>query len=408
MSWYEVFRLALDAIWAHKLRSFLTLLGIIIGVASVTAVATVIEGFSGYVNEKVAVYGTGALTVEKAAFQGFADFEKFLRAIQRNPDLTTEDMRALRERLTLADEVAAQDGSAADVRYGNTVVAMVGIQGVTANFNDLSTVELAQGRVISPFDEENRRAVCVLGADIAKELFPRGDAIGKTVKLGRDPYEVIGVAKPLGTFLGQSQDNYVQIPLSTFHKVYGERRSLTLYVRPRRGVPTELVEDEIRAILRTRHHLSPREEDDFSITSDPATQGIFTTLLATVSAVVLPITGISLVVGGIVIMNIMLVSVTERTREIGIRKSLGARRRDILRQFLAESALLSLIGGIIGLVLAYLVMLVVSHFSGLPVALPLWAVAVALVVSGSVGLFFGIYPASKAARLDPIQALRAD
>ncbi len=408
MSWYEVFRLALDAIWAHKLRSFLTLLGIIIGVASVTAVATVIEGFSEYVNEKVAVYGTGALTVEKAAFQGFADFEKFLRALQRNPDLTTEDLRALRERLTLADEVAAQDGSAADVRYGNTVVPTVGIQGVTANFNDLSTVELAQGRVISPFDEEHRRAVCVLGADVAKELFPRGDAIGKTVKLGRDPYEVIGVAKPLGTFLGQSQDNYVQIPLSTFHKAYGEQRSLTLYVRPRRGVPTELVEDEIRAILRTRHHLSPSEEDDFSITSDPATQGIFTTLLATVSAVVLPITGISLVVGGIVIMNIMLVSVTERTREIGIRKSLGARRRDILRQFLAESALLSLIGGIIGLVLAYLVMLVVSHFSGLPVALPFWAVALALVVSGSVGLFFGIYPASKAARLDPIQALRAD
>ncbi|MGQ9897220.1 MAG: ABC transporter permease [Acidobacteriota bacterium] len=408
MNWYEVFRLALDAIWAHKLRSFLTLLGIIIGVASITAVATVIEGFSKYVNEKVAVYGTGALTIEKAAFQGFADFEKFLRAIQRNPDLTTEDLQVLREQLTLADEVAAQDGSADDVRYGNMVITMVAIQGVTPNFNDLSTVELAQGRVIGPFDEENRRAVCILGADIAKELFPQSDAIGKTVKLGRNPYEVIGVAKPLGTFLGQSQDNYVQIPLSTFHKVYGERRSLTLYVRPRRGVPSELVEDEIRALLRMRHHLSPREEDDFSITSDPATQGVFTTLLATVSAVVLPITSISLVVGGIVIMNIMLVSVTERTREIGIRKSLGARRRDILRQFLAESALLSLIGGTVGLILAYLVMLVVSHFSGLPVALPLWAVALALVVSGSVGLFFGIYPASKAARLDPIQALRAD
>lgn len=408
MSWYEVLRLALDAIWAHKLRSFLTLLGIIIGVASVTAVATVIEGFSEYVTEKVAIYGSGALTVEKAAFQGFADFEKFLRAVQRNPDLTTDDLRALREELTLADEVAAQDGSATDVRYGNTVVPLVGIQGVTANFNDVSTIELAQGRVISPFDEDHHRAVCVLGADVAKELFPRGDAIGKTVKLGRDPYEVIGVAKPLGTFLGQSQDNYVQIPLTTFHKVYGERRSLTLYVRPRRGVPSELVADEIRTILRTRHHLSPRDEDDFSITSDPATQGIFTTLLAIVSAIVLPITSISLIVGGIVIMNIMLVSVTERTREIGIRKSLGARRRDILRQFLAESALLSLIGGIIGLVLAYLVMLVVAHFSGLPVTLPFWAVAMALIVSGSVGLFFGIYPASKAARLDPIQALRAE
>jgi putative ABC transport system permease protein len=409
MSWIETIRLAIEAIRAHKLRSFLTLLGIIIGVFSVTAVATVIEGFSGYVNEKIAAYGSGAFQVEKASFQGFGNFEKFLKAIQKNPDLTIEDMYALREKVTLAEQVGAQDGSARTIRFGGNELGNVGIQGVTSNFPSFSTLEPDTGTFFSDFDEENRRTVVFLGADVAKSLFPDGGAVGKQIKLGNDPFTVIGVAKPLGSFLGQSQDNFAQIPLSTFQKLFGkQQRSLTLYVKPRKSAASESVEDQVRLALRARHRLDFNAEDDFSITTDQATQGFFGTLTATIGAVVLPITGISLVVGGIVVMNIMLVSVTERTREIGIRKALGARRRDILRQFLAESVLLSLTGGFIGLISAYSIMKLVSWLWGLPVALPIWAVLAAMGVSSSVGLFFGIYPANKAAKLDPIQALRAD
>jgi putative ABC transport system permease protein len=409
MSWIETLRLAYEAIRAHKLRSFLTLLGIIIGVASVTAVATVIEGFSGYVNEKVAAYGAGAFQVEKASFQGFGNFEKFLKAIQKNPDLTIEDMYALRERVTLAEQIGAQDGSARTLRVAGNELGNVGIQGVTANFPSFSTLEPATGNFFTDFDEERRAAVVFLGSDVAKSLFPDGNAVGQQIKIGNDPFQVVGVAKPLGTFLGQSQDNFAQIPLSTFQKLFGkQQRSLTLYVKPKKSAASESVEDQVRLALRARHKLDFNDDDDFSITTDQATQGFFGTLTATISAVVLPITGISLVVGGIVIMNIMLVSVTERTREIGIRKSLGARRRDILRQFLAESVLLSLVGGLIGLTFAYSVMKLISALTSLPVALPIWAVLAAVAVSSSVGLFFGIYPANKAAKLDPIQALRAD
>lgn len=408
MNWIESLRIAWDAIQSNKLRSFLTLLGVIIGVAVVTLVATVIEGANVYVSQSISSLGTGALRIEKASFQGFGNFDKFLKAFNRNPDLKLDDMRALSEQLTDVVAVGAQDGTSAPVRYGNTELTGVGVQGVTPNFELLSKIDVETGRYFLPFDEANRRPVCFLGQDIVKGLFPTGNPVGREIRVGNSLYTVIGVSRSLGAFLGQSQDNFIQVPLSSYLKQFGARRSLILYVKPEPKADPLKIEDQMRVVMRTRHHLALSEEDDFSIVNDEATQAFLNSITGAVAAVALPITSISLVVGGIVIMNIMLVSVTERTREIGIRKSMGARRRDILAQFLAESILLSGFGGMSGVVLAFVLVEGLSFYLGIPVHMPAWAVLTALTVSIAVGLFFGIFPANRAAKLDPIQALRSE
>jgi putative ABC transport system permease protein len=406
----EAAKIAIASILAHKLRSFLTLLGVIIGVAVVTAVATVIEGANVYIKEKIATLGQGVFTVQKASVTSFGDFQKFLEAFRKNPDLTVDDLIALREQVTLAEQIGAQDGGSQTVKFGSTEVESVGVQGVTSNTILLSNVEVAQGRYISDFDDANRRDIVFLGSEVAEGLFPNADPIGKEVKIGRDVYTVIGVAKKLGSVLGQSQDNFVHLPLMTFFKAFGKRSSPTfrLVVRSREGVPAEKVQDQVRVAMRNRHKLNYNQPDDFSIATDEVTEQFFGAITGTVAAVAFPVVGISLVIGGIVIMNIMLATVTERTREIGIRKSLGATRRDILVQFLIESAMLSGLGGLIGLLVAVTLMTIVGRFAPVPVAIPLWAPVIAITVSTLVGIFFGMYPANRAARLDPITALRAD
>ena len=405
---YEAAKIALTSILSHKLRSFLTLLGVIIGVAVVTAVATVIEGANVYIAEKIATLGSGVFRVQKASPTGFGNFEKFLEALRKNPDLHIDDLVALREGTSLASYVGAQDGSSQPIRYSNVQLDGIGVQGVTANLISLSNIEVEQGRYFTDFDDQDRRHVVFLGAEVAKGLFPAEDPLGKEIRIGREVFTVIGVAKVLGAVFGQSQDNFVQIPLSTFLKQFGQRRSLTFIVRAHDGVPSQAVQDQVRVILRSRHKLNFNQPDDFSIITDEVTQQLFGQITGTVAAVAFPVVGISLVIGGIVIMNIMLATVTERTREIGIRKSLGATRRDILVQFLVESVMLSALGGIIGLLLAIVVMTIVGKFAPVPVAVPFWAPATAITVSTMVGLFFGIYPARRAAKLDPIVALRAD
>lgn len=403
----EAAAIAISSILSHKLRAFLTLLGVIIGVFVVTAVATVIEGANVYIKEKIATLGTGVFRVQKASMT-FGNFEQFQEAYRKNPDLKMEDLYALREIVSLAEQIGAQDGGARPIKYGNNAVEGVGIQGVTPNLIYLTNVEVVQGRYISDVDEESRRSVAYIGAEVATKLFPTEDPIGKVIKIGSNEYTVIGVAKALGTVLGFSQDNFVHIPMSNYLKVFGSRRSLTFVIRAREGTPIAAVEDQVRLALRTRHKRDYNQPDDFAITSDETTEQTLGTITKTVASVAFPVVGISLVIGGIVIMNIMLATVTERTREIGIRKSLGATRRDILVQFLVESAMLSMMGGILGLLMAIVVMTILGKFVPVPVAIPFYAPIIAIGVSTLTGLFFGIYPANRAAKLDPITALRAD
>jgi putative ABC transport system permease protein len=404
----EAAKIAAGSIWANKLRSFLTLLGVIIGVSVVIAVATVIEGANVYVDEKLADLGSGNFVVQKASITGFGNFEKFLEAMRKNPDIEMDDVEALRRDATLAAYVGAQDGTAADAKHENQAVERIGLQGVTPDIIYMSQIDVASGRYFSEFDEESRRPVAFVGSEIATALYPGQDPVGKEIRIDGRPFTVIGVAASMGSVLGQSQDNFINIPLSTFLKVYGGRRSLTLTIKARDGVPIERVQDQVRTILRARHQLTFDKADDFAIVNDEAIQNLFGQIIGIISAVTIPITLISLVVGGIVIMNIMLVVVTERTREIGIRKSLGARRKDILLQFLVESTILSGIGGAIGIVIGYIISKGLSYFLPIPVALPVMWSIIAVTLSAAVGLFFGIYPANRAAKLDPITALRAD
>jgi putative ABC transport system permease protein len=401
--------MAVAAIRANALRSSLTLLGVAIGVAVVIAVATVLQGADKYVQEKLASLGSGVFSVQKASIAGMGDFDKFLEAMRKNPDLTEPDYRAVLAGATLAGHVGAQDGVSGQVAFGSQALDGVSIQGVTPSMQFLSSVEIAGGRYVSDFDDDNRRTSVVLGADVAGALFGQAvDPVGHEVKIDGRPFKVVGVAKAMGSVLGRSQDNFVILPLQTFAKVYGDNRSLTITVKAGSGATSAAVQDQARVALRSRHHVAVGAPDDFAILTDEATEGFFGQILTVVSGIAIPITLISLVVGGIVVMNIMLVTVTERTREIGIRKSLGARRRDILMQFLFESTFLSAAGGAAGVAAGFAFTKALALVVPIPVGFPFVWSALALVLSAGVGLFFGTYPASTASKLDPIEALRSE
>jgi putative ABC transport system permease protein len=408
MSFSELLQVALTALKRNKLRSFLTLLGVIIGVFVVIAVATVIAGANVYVEEKLASLGSGVFFVSKASVTSFGDFDKFLEAMRKNPDLTMDDVEALKAEVPSAQYVGAVDGRSGDVRAGDQLNEQVGIQGCTQTMVYMSQAEPNEGRYVGQLDEENHRMVAFLGSEVAGKLFPNVDPLGKEVRVEGLPFTVIGVSKTIGTVLGQSQDNFVILPLATYLKVYGSRRSITIFVKGWPGTTMVGVQDDVRTVLRARHQLTFDRKDDFAIVNDEAIESLFGQITGIVAAIAIPITLISMVVGGIVIMNIMLVVVTERTREIGIRKSLGARRRDIMLQFLVESMILSGSGGMLGVVLAFALVKGISYVFPIPAALPVFWSLASVLLSAGVGLFFGIYPAMKASRLDPITALRAE
>lgn len=408
MNLIEANKLALDAIWANKLRSFLTLLGVIFGVATVIVVVSLIEGFNKYIDEKIADIGTNAFRIQRFSIDDFASVKAYEDALKHNKRIEIDDLRVLRERGGIISQVGAKVYSQSEVKHEGTSLYEVTITGVTSNLIDIDRIDVAQGRYFTQGEEDHNRFVCFIGADVANKLFPTSSALEQTIKLDGRPFRIIGIAKSLGSVFGQSRDKFVSIPLTTFLNVYGSKRSLLISITSTNETTYQAAIDEARVVMRARRKLSPNEKDNFGVLTPSAVNNLREKIFGTIQVAAVGVTSIALVVGAIVIMNIMLVSVTERTREIGIRKSLGARRWDIMKQFLAESTILSLFGGAIGVFIAYLLSLLVSTLTPIPTSLPLFAVFLALGVSGGIGIISGAYPAWRASRLDPIVALRAE
>ncbi len=408
MSFWEVLKLAAASLRSHKLRSFLTLLGVIFGVATVVVVVALIEGFNAYVDEKIANLGTNAFSIQKFSIEDFSSVESINAARRRNKDVTIEDLEDLKAHGGLIRDAGGKAGTLADIKYGSTSLLNVQINATTPNIAEIENVEEKAGRYFVDTEEENRKFVCFIGSEVAEKLFPAEDPVGKTIKIDNRQYRVVGVGKELGSAFGQTRDMYVSVPLSTFLSVFGKRRSISISVTSFSRETYEDAIEEARTVIRVRRKLEPSEPDNFGIVTPAAINGLRDKIFGTVQIAAIGVTSIALVVGGIVIMNIMLVTVTERRKEIGLRKSVGARRSDIVKQFLVESVALALVGGATGVLIAYTIAKLIAVLSSIPTALPLLWVTIALVASTGVGLVSGVYPAWKAARLNPIEALRAE
>ncbi len=395
---------ALETMRAHKLRSFLMLLGIILSVTTLIAVVALVEGVNRYVADAIGTIGANVFVVNRT---GIITNEKdWLKAMRRNKFVTWEDYEALRDNLKLPRAVGAQTGRLGKVRSGDELMEDVSVRGVTANIGDMGVEEPQSGRYISDTDNEHRSPVTMIGADLANRLFPSVDPLGHQLLIDGRPFQVVGVAKPLGSTFGQSQDNFAYVPIQTFLKIYGSNRSIAVNVQARSAQWMPATQDEARALMRARRHLAPNEDDSFGIIASETVMALWRSLTGAIARAMIGFVSVFLVIGGIVIMNVMLASVTERTREIGIRKSVGARRSDILMQFLVEASVMSAMGGALGILVAFGLSLLIRTTTSVPMAVPLGAVIIALSLSTGVGLFFGIYPARKAAKLDPIEALR--
>ncbi len=406
MHFAEGILIALDALWANKLRTILTLLGNIVGVTSVIAVVSIIDGMNAYIRTEVASEGSGVFSVQQVnTLDILSDFDKFLKSLH-NPEITLSDLQFLKERVTLAEYMDANESTSAQVRHERRYISSVTIQGRSENYPMLGRYELKDGRHFFSQEVAHAAQVAVIGFDVADRMYPGVDPIGKQIKIAGVSHQIIGVLEKRAGMLGGNPNLMVIIPITAFERIFGAHRSITISIKSTNlDHITDCVE-QTRLAMRIRRHLGPKREDNFAIITSDNLIRIWEGISTGIFAALVGIVSISLVVGGIVIMNIMLVSVTERTREIGIRKAMGATRLNVLWQFLVESITLSAVGGIIGIVLGFAAAAAVAYFSPLPYAIKAWAILLGLGVTVAVGVFFGIYPAMQAARLDPIEALR--
>jgi putative ABC transport system permease protein len=407
-SFWESAKVALDSLRANKLRSFLTLLGVILATTTLIAVMSVINGMDRYIADTVSDMGADGYRVVRMAFLGDFDPKKFVEYQKKNPQLSPEEFEFLRANVRYSREIGMTSGRGGKVTYKGDTMDGIGVQGGSPNYGILTNTQIAAGRMFNEIDNSKRMSVVVIGWDIADRFFAGADPVGKSVTVDGRPYEVVGVAKAKGSVFGQSQDAFVLMPIETYFKVYSARRGINYAGLALDRTYQERAQDEVRVLLRAYRHLGPKSDDTFAVLSSDSLVQAWDRLTGAIAATALAVVSVFMVVGGVVIMNIMLAVVTERTREIGIRKSLGARRKDILNQFLVESAMLSGLGGLIGVLVAWTVAVIVRTSTPIPMSMPFSAVAISVGMSAMVGLFFGIYPARQAAKLDPIEALRAE
>ncbi len=402
----ESANLALRAIWSNKLRSFMTVLGNIVAVTSIVTVVTLIQGMNALVSTTiVSEVGADSFTIQRQPPIRNEDDEERTR---NNPELTLEEADAIRSFGSSIQAVMAQAQERAAVSYRATELDSVSVQGVTRDFGAFTTFTAERGRLMSPVEVERSRPVSLIGWDTADRLFGQSDPLGKAIRVAGVPFTVVGVSAKKGSFLGNTQDNFVVIPLGAHQKLFGSRQSLQLTVKPSSPAVLATAMDEATVALRVARHLKPAEADTFGVFTADTFLDLYRRATTGIFAVLVGVVALSLVVGGIVIMNIMLMVVSERTREIGLRKALGARRADIMSQVLTESVTLSLVGGMVGIGLGFVIALGISAVTPLPARLEPWSVLLGLGITAGVGLFFGLYPASRAARLEPIEALRRE
>ncbi|HSE42702.1 MAG TPA: ABC transporter permease [Acidobacteriota bacterium] len=412
MGFFEILRLVLGTFRTNKLRTFLTLLGVIIGVTTVITVVSIVEGMNKYVISTITEAGSNTFRIDR--FGLITNFEQWEAALRRK-DLTLDDMETVRANCPLCNEVGAMtvlrsfyEPVTVDVSAGREKIEDPEVYGSTSNITDIGKRTVVQGRYFTEWEQQHSAYSTVLGYEIAKGLFPNLDPIGKTIHLNNRRFQVIGVLKKYGTFLHESRDTVVEIPISTFHKIFGKNYPLFIMVRTEDVGQMEQAQDQARTALRARHHRRYQDDDGFEILTTDTLVDLWRTFTAGAFAAMIGISSIALIVGGIVIMNIMLVSVVERTSEIGLRKAMGARSRDIRRQFLLESVLLAASGGLIGVTLGAAAAKLLSIISPLPSSLEPAPVIAGLALASSVGLISGLWPAMKAAKLDPIVALRTE
>jgi putative ABC transport system permease protein len=406
-SFWEAVKGALHSLRGSKLRSFLTLLGIILATTTLIAVMSVISGMDVYIAQNVSSMGADGYRVQRIVMMGF-DPKKYMEMLRRNPQLTREEYEFLRQRLTMTKEIGISAGRGVTVHRGTEVSEGVGLQGASPNIGVITNIEAEEGRFLSEIENDRHMNVAFIGHDLKDKFFVGAAPMGHTITAEGVQFEIVGVAKAKGSIFGQSQDNFLIVPINTYFKIWGARNGMGFAATALDHDHLARAQEEARMLLRSYRHLRPTQDDTFSMLTSDALLDFWNQLTGAIAATAVAVVSVFLVVGGVVIMNIMLAVVTERTHEIGIRKSVGARKRDILNQFLVESALLSASGGLIGVIIAWVVAVLVRTFTPVPMSVPVTAVVVGVTLSAVVGLFFGIYPAHTAAQLDPIEALRAE